>query len=377
MKRFVTLYPETCDVHLRKEVGMTYTMGAHFGYDAELVCYDHGPYPTLQRLGTSLRLSFLRKWTGISLIDGALYLLRNGRAIDVLQVFHLRRSLIWILIYKWVNPRGRAYLRLDTGLDMQRARRHPERSCLALPNLYYRLLMALLRRCDLVSAETRRVCTVLNDLWTVPVVQIPNGYYELESVSGPAPAPKTKTILNVGRIGTKQKATEVLLEGFALAADRLPGWRLRVVGPIEPGFQVYLQDFFSKHSDLQARIDMVGEIRDPLRLNAEYAAARVFCSTSRFESFGFVFLEALRHGCFIVTTDVESAEEFTDQQRLGIVLPIDDRAALGSALVAACSDEERLEETFARARQFVREHYRWVDICRRVDGLLNIAAGSA
>ena len=71
---------------------------------------------------------------------------------------------------------------------------------------------------------------------------------------------KKNVLLTVGRNGTAQKRTDVLLEAFAKAAPQIEGWELRIVGSIEPSFQSYLTEYFTLHPELKDRVFFVGEV---------------------------------------------------------------------------------------------------------------------
>lgn len=47
---------------------------------------------------------------------------------------------------------------------------------------------------------------------------------------------RDKTFITVGRLGTTEKATELLLRAFANTKDRHT-WNLKLVGPVEDSFK--------------------------------------------------------------------------------------------------------------------------------------------
>ena len=75
--RFVTMYPETENVHLIKDVGMIpFIMHKKFAYDSTIVCYKNEDYSYLENEVKGLKLDFIKKYTGKSIIDGAIYLFK-------------------------------------------------------------------------------------------------------------------------------------------------------------------------------------------------------------------------------------------------------------------------------------------------------------
>src|SRR5690606_8696614 len=111
---------------------------------------------------------------------------------------------------------------------------------------------------------------------------------------------KENIILAVGRIGTYQKNTELLLE--ALLNVDLNNWKVFILGPIEENFTAYISNLFTAHPNLKDKIIFAGNITDRLELFGWYNRAKILCMTSRFEGFPITFSEALYFGNYIITT---------------------------------------------------------------------------
>jgi glycogen synthase len=62
---------------------------------------------------------------------------------------------------------------------------------------------------------------------------------------------KEKIMITVGRIGTEQKNTELLLE--VLAEVDLKDWRVYCIGPIEPEFLKKIDAFYIQHPEKKTR----------------------------------------------------------------------------------------------------------------------------
>ena len=100
---------------------------------------------------------------------------------------------------------------------------------------------------------------------------IPNGFYDFEGTDfTPDFSKKENIILAVGRIGTYQKNTELLLETFAAVADEMLGWTVRIVGNIEERFQSYIKEYFERRPDLRERVIFVGLVSDRKQMAEEY-----------------------------------------------------------------------------------------------------------
>lgn len=106
-------------------------------------------------------------------------------------------------------------------------------------------------------------------------------------------------VLFVGRF-EKRKGADLLLEAIPALLQQHPDLHFRLVG--DSGIQVEggtLKDrFLQQHREqpeLLARVHFLGFLDDQA-LNAEYAHCDVFVAPSRYESFGLIYLEAMRWG---------------------------------------------------------------------------------
>ncbi len=359
-KTFVTLFPETENFHLTKDVGMiAYILHKYFNYDSIMVCYKNGEYPYLNNEVKGLKIDFMERITGDSEEDGKKYLIKNAARIDILHLFHLcKRSLNLIVTYKSLNPKGKVYLKLDASV-------YDKKITLSEP------IINILKLCDLISIETKHLYDYFNENWPITVEYIPNGFYDHVKREEVEFEEKENIICTVGRIGTRQKDNETLMEAFKLASPSLPGWKLKLIGPVREEFKTYITDFFDKNPHLKDKVIFTGEISDKKVLNEEYKKAKIFCMTSLpMESFGLVFVEAARNGCFIISSDIPSAWDVTDNKKFGEIFEVGNIVQLSELLVHSCGDEERLRNTCKPIQSFMYENFYWVDICRKIDEFL-------
>lgn len=363
---FVTLFPECQNVHLTKDVGMiAYILNKYYQYDSTIVCYQNDEYSYLNNEVKGLKIAFLKKVTGNSLQDGIIYLIKNARKIDVLHVFHItsKRSLVWILIYKLLNPRGRVYLKLDADNRIKEFDFNKK-------DLKGSIKRFLIKRCKLVSIETEVLYEYIKRYWEIGIEYIPNGFYDYGVKNVVDYNEKENIICTVGRIGTYQKATEILLEGFKIAADEIMGWKLKVIGPIEDKFKKFIDEFFCKNPSLKDRIIFTGAIYDRSKLNDEYRKAKIFCLTSRYESFGLVFLEAMINGCYLITSNIDSSLDITDNKRYGDIFSVDSPCELAKCFINRCNSEKVLRENCNMVQSYVYNRFYWPNICEKIDVIL-------
>lgn len=364
--RFVTLFPGAQNIHLIKDVGMIpFILHKYFGYDSSLACYGDDEYPFLENQVSGLKLDIVQKNTGNEDMDGNIYLLRNALNIDILQVYHwLPRTLNWVNIYKRMNPNGKVYIKLDVNsvvrdIDF---------------NMYYsQLQKENFMNCTLISGETKDLCEYLNRAWPINVQYIPSGFYDYENKVHVSYEEKENIICTVGRIGSYQKATEILMMAFKEASSYISDWKLKIIGSIEKDFEAYIDNFFKISPELKDRIIFTGEINDRVKLKEEYNKAKIFCLTSRWESFGLAFVEAESSGCYIISSNVDSAKDITDNKKYGDIFEVNNIGQLSQSFIKHCNDENELKIVCEEVQHYAYENFYWVKICKKIkDYLSNI-----
>ncbi len=357
---FVTLFPRCRNTELLKDVGMIpYCLYKKYGFRSSIACYQNEEdYSYLKNEVKGLTLEIIPVKFHSVLLDGIWYLLKNAKKIEILNVYHLilSESFIWIWIYRLLNSKGFIYLKLD--LDFIGMREH-ERDHTVKKMLKKRIL----KRINLISAESEPICVRMENLYGIPVKHIPNGFYR--SGHDYSVIRKENIFLTVGRLGTRQKATEVLLEAFARSADQ-HNWSLRLVGGVEPDFQSTVEQFYKKFPQLKDRVVFTGMMKDKERLMKEYARAKVFLLPSRWESYGIVLTEAMSQGCYVIVSDkVPPADELTEGGKFGAIVKSDDAHALADVIVAAAKNTE-IDILSDLIRSRTRENNDWNKICEEL-----------
>lgn len=328
-KTFVALFPAAENVHLTKDVGMIpYIMGRDYGYEASLVCFTNGEYPTYKYLRPFLNLTLLGRNRKYIITRPSFrmirYLYRNAKKIDVLNLYHLTyETILYGIIYRLFHKKGRVYLKLDMDSDafMRRKRKY------SISRLFlFDFLLG--KMTNLVSYEVSKAERVLQTELPAlrkKIIHIPNGIDDgcefVKNIPRIPFARKEDLIISVGRIGSYQKNNQMLLE--ALLRVNLKLWKVVFIGPIAESFQQYISDFFEKNSAYKESIFFTGSIENRTALYDWYNRAKVFCLTSRSESFGIVFPEALFYGDFIITTDVYSSKEIVPSDEVGWIVDSD------------------------------------------------------
>lgn len=362
--RFVTLLPGLQNVHLIKGVGMIpYVLYKYYGYDSTLPVYEGGEYSYANNEVKGLKLDYLQN-TGNTKIDGYYYLLHNARKIDILQVYHLLGNTFkYIEYYKSFNPNGKVFLKLDVDRRIKNINYHTG---------YNEHTKNLIRQCDLVSVESKVLQEYLNTNWGIKAEYIPIGFYtdNFKKINYVKYEEKENIICTVGRLGSIQKATEVLLEAFAKASAYIGNWKLKLIGSVEEHFNQYIEDYFKRYPHLKDNVIFTGVINDRKELEKEYRKAKIFCLPSRWESFGTVLAEAISNGCYIITTNVSSSADITDNCKYGDIFEFDNIDQLSKLLIDNCNNEDRLKKLINKIQNHAYYNFNWVKICEKIHILL-------
>ena len=264
------------------------------------------------------------------------YLLWNGRKIDILMRFHYSpATVVEVVLYKILNPHGKAYIKCDT--DHKLVDKFPHEGGGGAKLWLYR---KAIRSLDVVSCETSEAYRAINSSkspWLDfgdKLVFVPNGFDEQMLVdSGITVKPfiqKENVMITVGRLGTEQKNTEMLLE--ALAVTDMKDWTFYLVGPVDQTFQPIVDRFFEKHPEKRGSVVFTGPIYDKRELWEYYNRAKVFVLTSIWESYALVLNEAKRFGCYMVSTDVGAARDLIGDNEHGEYIEQNDAEGLKDAL---------------------------------------------
>lgn len=221
------------------------------------------------------------------------------------------------------------------------------------------------QHCDVVS----HVCTPLRNAMNAdPNIHFTcrfqsNALYNPSHIPVVAEAKKKENILlTVARIGTAQKRNEDMMEAFALVAEQLGDWKLKLVGSIEPGFHAYIKTYFQRYPHLIDRVLVTGPIYEKEKLYEEYAKARIFILTSRMEGGSpNVYAEALHHGCQFICSSFDAADMIIKNGELGMKYPIGDISALTQVLLKMCvpMSEEDLNTHIKTCQAYGERYFDW------------------
>lgn len=365
----VPAYPLENVQLLKDRILIPYVYSRHLGGSVTIITKKNGEYPYLECL-PGLHLHFLSCPEPLSHMDAAIkYVITHAQEIPILFLFGARLEYMELAAqYKSLRPDGIIYLKLDMNSGWANA--------LPMDEKFY---AGFLRSCDIISCEVRCLQRFLSLKWRRKIAYIPNGvFYPLyPSMPSTTYADKENLILTVGRIGSIQKNSHVLLYAYALAYLQFTTpWKLVMIGSVTPEFQEIYNAFCHEFPEIAPYVHLTGNIDDKTVLHDYYRKAKIFALTSQMEGGSpNVYAEAAGFGCTILTTAIDCAQDMTDNERLGrIVTDYDDIPAYAKALSALCADESYLENNFTAIREYVRQHFDYEYIARRLGLLIESAA---
>lgn len=363
-RRYITIFPECEEVHLKKDVGMLpYSLGKYCDYEFSLVCYER--YFSKEHI-EKFRIKYIQKKHN-EIYDFALFILKNGKNIDILNLYHIssRRNIFWILIYKLINPNGKVHIKLDADYRMLELVDMNPKSIKGKLKVY-----VLRNMVDLYTVESKCMKYILEKKWKIKIKIIPNGIFRENDIDMPKIENKENLFLTVGRLGTEQKATEDLLEAYAMVADVI-NWKLMLVGPIESTFSKYLDNYFVRNPHLKNNIIIEGNVTDNNQLTYIYKRAKIFVLPSKWEGFPLVLMEALEWGEYLIVSDkVPSIDDVGNNGKYASVVKYNDVEQLAREMLSATKNiitDQELQER----NEWINSNFTWEVIVKKLDKYLN------
>lgn len=175
----------------------------------------------------------------------------------------------------------------------------------------------------------------------------------IDQMPAAVPAVPRMNMIMVGwDYGMKGGPTAV--EALQIARKSIPNLTLTLVGP--PADQV---------PDAPGLI-RVGPLRDRARLLDYYRQADVFILPTLYDSFGFVFCEAMSQGLPCIGSDFNAVPELITQGVTGYLAPRNDPQAWADRILEFYRDPANRLRMGQAAMQKVREEYTWGHVADRL-----------
>jgi glycosyltransferase involved in cell wall biosynthesis len=164
----------------------------------------------------------------------------------------------------------------------------------------------------------------------------------------------------IGVFGRLQrwKGQDVFVKAAGEVARARPNVKFAIVGGSVFGLEPEFLEGLRKQASVEGLADKLiftGFRTDVPRL---MAACDVVCHTSRVkEPFGLVIVEAMAVGRPVIATAGGGPSEIIASESDGVLVPPDDAAALGRAMLALVDDPQRRRAIGARGRELVRTRF--------------------
>lgn len=365
-KRFVTLHPAGTNIDLLKDEGqIPYTLCRYYAIDAKIVtCHIDNRTANLdlvQGLGVE-HFPYLIN----NALTGLIYILLNAKNIDWLNIYFAgRQAYLWTRLYKLLNKEGKVYLKLDMdfrSIDLYEADLRERKVFKKNTEIV-----------DLVSVESEAIKDRIQKYSSKEILLIRNGMSSCDFIPDTSQT-RENTFLTVARLGTKQKATDILLEAFAKSANK-HDWNLKLIGTVDETFKPYINEFFEKNPKLVNRVTFVGEIKDRAKLYNEYCKSKVFVLPSRWESYGISCAEALSCGCSLILSDsIPPAKEMTANGKYGKIIKAGSVDELSEAFLDAASLEYTSQDIVERV-EYAKKEFSWEKICKQLYEAMEVVNG--
>ena len=210
-----------------------------------------------------------------------------------------------------------------------------------------RVSATALRRADAVRTVSPYTSRIVREAGLEPAAEFP-AFMELEPFLArpPEPLPERPQALFVGVL-ERYKNVDGLARAWRLAAPRVPGASLRVVGrgTLAPEVRRLV-------AAVPAQAEWTPAL-PPEGVAAALDAATLLVLPSRSEGMGRVVVEALCRGRPVIASRVGGIPDLVEHGRTGVLVEPGDDGALADALVRLLSDREETARLAAAARPAV------------------------
>lgn len=361
-KKFHCIFPIGQNVHLIKDVGMIpYMLQKEGYYESYISFYEKAEnLPYLKNEVKGLNYKSIKKIFKNEDLNIFFFLFSNFRRIDYVMMFHPSFKKIFIsFLFKILSfNRLKFYFKMDLDESIFQSNVTEKTLINNFKKKFYNYTA-------LFTVETKRINDFLNKGSYYETKYLTNGF--VNTGTSILPVEKENILLTVGRIGTYQKNTEVLLD--AIKNLNLSGWKVIIIGPVEESFIPVVDEFFLSNPSLKQNVCFLGNMSDRVLLEEYYQKSKVFVLTSRYEGFPLVFTEAIKNGCFVVSTDLVCAADVTNNEEFGKLFSIGNSQEL-SHILENIIDEKIHLPSKESIMKYAEENYNWSVLVKRLYELL-------
>lgn len=373
MKKFLTIDFERYEnTKCWKDVGaIPYALAKYCNYKSTLICFENNETvdKIYEKYVDLIQLKY-KKNKIINIFTIYLYVLRKINHYDIINMYHgVFFTIVLACLIKLINPNVKIYIKLDLGRKYYNKLVEVDR----INNYKYKIICILNKVIDLYTVETKNYVNVLNNIkkFGGKVKYLPNGFFS-DLVEFDENIKKEKIILTVGRLGTVEKNTEMLVEAIeCIEPSKLKNWKIYLVGSMTDEFYVWLNNKLNSKSYLKKNFVITGKINDKKELYTIYNKSSVFVLPSRFESWGIALTEAMAFGCYpIVTNCCDAFSEILYTCNFAKIIQNEDKNALKNSIEEILDGKVDYIRKGQIAYEFTRKKYDWQVIIKTLDKYL-------
>jgi glycosyltransferase involved in cell wall biosynthesis len=387
-KRFLTIFPHFEPVLLHKEVGaIPFFLAETCGWKSTLAYFQNSAdihqtayHANYDKTVTMIPLGIAgNKFNNFIRI--VRYLVLMSRRFDVVNIYHDSLLLLaCAVVYKVMNSSGKVYCKLDMShLELEMIIKTRNKMAPSIKRMLRYVLSKM--AVDLYSVESTHIYRVLADdyYFRDRLYYSPSGFtYEEKLDDGQLMTNKENIILTVGRLGSYQKYNELLIDAaMRIDKDILQNWKIYFVGPISSeAFLQYKENALSRCPHLRDIFIFTGNIGNKVQLYDLYKKSKIFCLTSRWESFGLVIAEAMFFGNYLISSDLPPSRDMTKEGTIGALFTVGDSQKLATLLTEAMAGKVDLIKNGKESHELIRDKFNWKNIVKELDQkLIGLMAG--
>ncbi len=157
-----------------------------------------------------------------------------------------------------------------------------------------------------------------------------------------------------------EKCLPLLLDAWVRVRRRIPEARLAIVGDGNEMSKLREQ---AERLNLDSSLLLPGRSSDP---RPWYQAADLYVLSSVNEGLSNSLMEALSSGLPVVSTRVSGSEDIVEAADTGLLVPVNDEAAMGEAIFELLDDPERAKACGIRASEYATSHFRLESVAEKV-----------
>lgn len=372
MNRYLTiLFYELHESHLyRDNGGIPYALSKYHNWSSHIAFLSTDKYIDYAEYKKYVKIIPINNCNNkfFNNIKILYYVWNNAHKYDVINFYFVKSMGILVsIVAKLRNPNIIVYVKLDLGrYYFNVLLNNKSNKIRAFKNL---ILGYVSKWIDLYTVETNAYVEYLNKLkrFSGKVRYLPNGYFG-DLVKVDSNIKKEKIILTVGRLGTKPKNTEMLVEAIeGIEPQKLDEWKIYLVGSMTEEFKNWLEGKMKRNPFLKEVFVCTGNISDKRELYNIYAKSSVFVLSSRHESWGLVVTEAMSYGCYPIVTDCCDAFYEVLDDTYSKIVPNEDQKKMQAAIEDVLDNKVNYLQKGYLSMNFAKNNLDWKMITYRLD----------